>query len=429
MKPALFALLVASAAVAADPAPVPVSVKEADGKFTLLRDGKPYFIRGAGGTEHLDVLKGCGGNSVRTWGVEALEAKVDGKRLIDRCDALGLTVLAGLWVGHERHGFDYADAKQVAKQRDAIRAAVRKHKDHPALLLWGLGNEMEGPAGDGKGKERIWKELNELAAIIKEEDPKHPVMTVIAGAGKDKVKGLLAHAPNVDILGVNSYAAAGGVPKALKDAGWKKPFVLTEFGTAGHWEVPKTKWDAPVEPSGRDKAAGYFVAHQTLTEEAGGTFLGSYCFLWGHKQEATATWYGMFLKSGEKMPAVDAMAKAWTGEWPANRCPRVKGVESELREATVPAGKRFDVRAEATDPDGDKLTWEWAVVAESTDRKEGGDKEAEPPAFPACVVSSAKDGAVIETPAKAGNYRVFVVVRDGKGGAGAENFPFRVEKK
>ena len=429
MKAAIVALLAALACPSVGrTAAVPVKVApEGDGRFTLLRDNRPYTIMGAGGSSHLDVLRACGGNSVRTWGVESLEAKADGKRLIDRCDELGLTVAAGLWVGHERHGFDYSDPVQVRKQRDAVRAAVRRYKDHPALLVWGLGNEMEGPTGDGKGTAHIWKELNVLAAIVKEEDPNHPVMTVIAGTAKAKIRGVLDHYPNLDILGVNAYSGAGGASTAIREAGWKKPFVLAEFGPSGHWEVPKTKWGAPIEPSNRDKASKYFVAQTTVMEEGAGVCLGSYCFLWGQKQETTSTWYGMFLKSGEKLPQVDAMCKAWSGKWPPNRCPRVKGIESELREAVFPPGKLCVVRAEATDPDGDDLKWEWTVTAESADTRDGGDKEAEPPSLPDAVVYSEKDQAVIRTPAKPGSYRVCVIVRDGKGAASVENVCFRVD--
>ena len=143
----------------------------------------------------------------------------------------------------------------------------------------------------------------------------------------------------------------------------------------------------------------------------------------------TSTWYGMFLKSGEKLPQVDAMCRAWTDKWPANRCPRVTHLESELKEAVIAGGQLCAVRMKAEDPDGDDLTWEWTVTAESTDVKVGGDKDAEPPSFPELVVFAEKGQAVIRTPAKPGNYRVFVIVRDGKGGASAENFCFRVEMK
>jgi hypothetical protein len=69
------------------------------------------------------------------------------------------------------------------------------------------------------------------------------------------------------------------------------------------------------------------------------------------------------------------------------------------------------------------------VTAESTDIRVGGDKESEPLAFPDAIVSGEKGQVVIRTPNKAGNYRLFVIVRDGKGSASAENFCFRVEAR
>jgi hypothetical protein len=307
-----------------------------------------------------------------------------------------------------------------------VRAAVRKFRDHPALLVWALGNEMEGPMSDGRDP-HIWKELNELAAIVKAEDPKHPVMTVIASAAATKVRGIIEHYPNLDILGVNAYSGAGGAAAAAKSAGWKKPFVLAEFGPSGHWEVPKTKWGAPIEPSSRDKAAGYYSSQKTMIEEAADIALGSYCFVWGQKQEMTSTWYGMFLKSGEKLPPVDAICRAWTDKWPANRCPRVVLVESELRESVVAAGKLATARVEAADPDDDELRYEWTVTAETADSRVGGDREAEPPSFPDAIVKADGAQVVIRAPMKPGNYRVFIVVRDGKGAASVENFCFRVQ--
>jgi hypothetical protein len=400
--------------------------KTPDGKYTLLRDGKPYFINGAGGTSHLDTLVACGGNSIRTWGIESLDQVVDGKKLIDRAQELGLSVTAGIWVGHERHGFNYSDQAQLEAQREKVRTAVRKWKNHPAVLIWGLGNEMEGPMSDGKDP-RIWKELNVLAGIVKAEDPNHPVMTVIASAASSKIKGILENYPNIDILGVNAYAGGGGVGSAVKQAGWKKPFILTEFGSAGQWEVPKTKWGAAIEPSSWDKAANYYSNQNLLIENSKDICLGSYIFLWGQKQETTCTWYGMFLQSGEKLPTVDAMTRAWTGKWPANRSPKITSFKSPLKESTISVGQMVPASIEVSDSENDPLTYEWEVVAESTDKKAGGDAEKAPPAIPECTAGQQGAAITVKAPAKSGAYRLFVTVRDGKGGASKDNLPFFVQ--
>ena len=79
-----------------------------DGKnWNLVRDGKPYYIKGAGGDKYLDKIVECGGNSLRTWGPE------NAQQILDDAQARGLTVMLGLWVQHERHGFDYNNKKKI----------------------------------------------------------------------------------------------------------------------------------------------------------------------------------------------------------------------------------------------------------------------------------------------------------------------------
>ena len=158
-----------------------VEIAKNGDQFQLMVNGQPFFINGVGGTHNLALLKQLGGNSLRTWGIESLAEVVEGKPLIDRAQDVGLMVTAGIWVQHQGPNFNYDDQAAVDKQRETVRKAVQTYKDSPALLIWGLGNETEGPASDGSDL-RIWKELNVLAGIVKEEDPNHPVMTVIASA-------------------------------------------------------------------------------------------------------------------------------------------------------------------------------------------------------------------------------------------------------
>lgn len=425
MRALLAAFVSIASVLIAQPVPVRI-IDEGEGRYLLTRDDRPYEIRGVGGDTHLELARELGATTIRTWGIRQLEPKQNERPLLDRCEALGLTVMAGIWVQHERHGFNYDDPAQVQRQRDYVRASVRKYKDHPALLLWGLGNEMENPSLDGTDP-RIWKELEVLAQIVREEDPAHPVVTVIAGAGAAKVRSLAVHYPSLELLGVNSYATARHVAKELRDAGWGKSFLLTEFGPSGHWEVPATPWGAPIEPSGQDKADAYKTTHATVLRDGAGRCLGTFAFVWGHKQEATATWYGLFLPGGEKLPAVDAMSRAWTGRWPKNRSPQITRLDASFSQKTIASETEARVTVSATDPENDSLSYEWQIVEESTDRKTGGDTEASPPSMPDCIIQADGPFLRLRTPAKPGPYRVFCIVRDGKGGADAGNIPFLVK--
>lgn len=393
--------------------------------YALLRNGKAFVIRGAGGDQRLDVLAACGGNCLRTWGVDAVAASEGKESLLDMAHKLGITVTQGIWLGHERHGFDYGDAEQIARQRHDVEKAVRRFKDHPALLTWGLGNEMEDPTGVGANP-AIWKEINLLAKRIKAIDPHHPVMTVVANVNPDKVRAIQQHAPDIDILGVNAYIGAAGVGKRLHEFGWTKPYCITEYGLPGPWEVEHTDWKAPIEPSSRVKAGQTFVAQTTIMEDSK-QCLGSYVFLWGHKQEATGSWFSMFLPSGEKSPRVDALAKAWSGNWPVNRAPILKSADVPCDKCRVKPGQKVSIRVIYEDPEDDPLTYDWEVLAESTDRRVGGDEEKRPDAVLGAVQPSGRKGEIdLLVPQTPGPYRLFVTVKDGKGSASVDNWPFLV---
>lgn len=409
-------------------------VRQADGSYSLTRDGEAYLVKGAGTGNgaglsggNLALLKDSGGNSIRTWGIEQLEELVDGKPLLDRAHELGISVAVGFWVRHVRHGFDYGDADSVRSQRDSLRNAVLKYRDHPALLVWGLGNEMEAFEPNA-ADEVIWRELNHLAGIIKELDPNHPVMSVISGAPPEKIAGIVEHYPNLDILGINAYANAPTVGRSLPGAGWHGPYMLTEFGVAGTWEVSTTPWNAPIEPDPSTKAAESYTAYVLDRDDNVGRSLGSYAFFWGHKQEATATWFSMFLPSGEKLPRVDAMAYAWSGAWPENRAPRLNTLETPVAFRRVKPGVVAVAEADVTDREGDPLRYEWAIRAESSDRKIGGDAEAAPRSYPDSIIDGQGTSRIqFTTPARSGAYRIFATAYDGRGGAVAHNLPFYVE--
>ncbi len=402
--------------------------KQPDGSYSLLRNGEPYQVKGAGiGTGDLALLKASGGNSVRTWGVSDLEKTVDGKPLLDRAHELGITVTVGLWVEHVRHGFDYGDAASIERQRKRVREAVLKYKDHPAVLTWGLGNEMEAFM-EGATDVRIWKELDHLAGMIKQLDPHHPVMTVLASATPSKVAAIHEHYPNIDILGVNAYGAAPGVGKSLLESGWQGPYMLTEFGVLGTWEVRQTTWGAPIEPDPSTKAGETYTAYTLDRDNNVGRSLGSHVFFWGQKQETTSTWFGMFLETGEKLPRVDAMAYAWTGKWPENRTPKLRSLETPVALKEVSPGSRSWAEADIIDREDDELSYAWEILAESTDRRVGGDAEAVPPSFPDAIVKGQGTNRIeFRAPDLPGAYRLFVSAYDGQGGAVVHNLPFFVK--
>lgn len=404
-----------------------VKIVKTEKGYQLLRDGKPYYIKGAGGSHYLDVLAASGGNSIRTWSVDPA--------VLDQAQAKGLTVLMGLRVGLPRNGFDYSNRQMVEKQLDDARQTVIKLKDHPALLMWALGNEVELGVKP-EHRPALWAALEEMAQMVKKTDSRHPVLIVLAGIGGGKLAELKQYCPSIDAVGINAYGSMLNVPEVVAKEGWTKPYVITEFGPRGHWEVAKTPWGLPIEDNSTEKAELYLKAYQH-TVSGQPQCLGSYVFLWGQKQEKTHTWYGMFLPEGNRTASVDALSFAWTGKWPANRCPRIGPEAVKVMRETAqaddgarvfPPGVKLLCTVDATDPEGGPLTIRWDVRRDVSDAPQtGGDAEKPVPPIAGAVLWAKGNQASIKLPDVPSNYRIFVYAFDSAGNAATANVPVLVK--
>lgn len=410
-KPWLLAAALAAPAAAQTQAggAVPATLSGGPGEWTLLRGGRPYFIRGGGGGSNLDAFVAHGGNSIRTWGAGGLADA------LAQADSRGLTVLGGLWLGHKSDGFDYTDPAQVAAQQNAALATVAKYKDEPALLAWGVGNEMEA----GNDTPELWKAVNALAEKIKEIDPAHPTVTVVAEISASKLDNIRRYAPAIDILGVNAYGSAATLSRRLADAGWTKPYILTEFGPPGPWESAKTPWGAPLELTSTRKADVYRRSYEGSVLGAPGRCLGSYAFQWGFKQEGSATWFGMLMPDTlETLGAVDAVSQEWTGRRPDNVAPEIAALDFKETGREVDPAAPLKACVRASDPDGDPIAATWRL------RKDVKDA----PDLLAGASAAAGPCAAFAAPFEPGPYRLYVELRDGRGHGATASAPFLVRR-
>lgn len=399
--------------------PVPVTLVEAaPGQWQLLRDGRPFFIQGAGGDGPKDLLAASGANTFRTWGVGP-----DLGKQLDEAQRLGLTVIVGHWLGHQRHGFDYGDTAAVTEQLARVRRDVLAWKDHPAVLLWAVGNEMEGfAAGDDPA---IWSHVQDVAAMIKSLDPNHPTLTVTAEIGGGRVQAVHRLCPDIDIMGINSYGGVPSVPERYRELGGTKPIIITEFGPPGVWEIGLTSFGAPPELTSTQKAAVYRDAFAAGCLRARGLCLGGFAFFWGAKMEATSSWYGMFLPDGDKLAAVDAMTEVWSGRPPANLCPEIRSF-GLLGPDVVQRGDTVRVELDVADPEGAAVDVRWLVRSEAPEYLTGGDAQPVPLELDGIIVEASPRGATLVMPG-GGVYRLYVTAHDGAGGAAAANVPLKVE--
>jgi hypothetical protein len=371
----------------------------------LLRDGRPYEVRGAGARTRLETLKATGGNSIRTWG-----AGDDILPLLNQCEKLGLTAMVGLWLGHKEHGFDYDSPAQVRKQLDDARSAVKKFKDHPALLAWGVGNEMELAAPGAS----TWKAVEEIAAMIRTEDPDHPPIAVVADMWPEKMDQILAHTSSLAALGVNSY---GGLPTLHERmARWTKPYLITEFGIPG--DVPQTPWKRPLEPTSTEKATRYEEYFRAGIQKQRGRVCGSYVFYWGQSEVGPASWHNAFLATGERLALVDTMRRLWTGRWPRTRVPEIRTLEPRQIDARPGAALNvaFEVRSKRP------LSVSFVVLDDGGVRFEGDFEKAARPVSEGVF----KAGKALVAPGAPGIYRLLLLARDDLGGAAVGTISVRV---
>lgn len=404
--------------------PVKVEVVQTESGYQLTRGGRPYHIKGAGlEFGDIETFAAHGGNSIRNWttdnGVETAQ------QVLDKAHANGVTVALCLPMQAERWGFDYDDADAVAAQLSSFREEVIKYRDHPALLVWIIGNELNYDYTNPK----VYDAVNDVAAMIHALDPNHPATTTIAGVGENVIDDIRSRAPEIDFISFQVYGELFVLPDLIDDTGFDDPFMVTEWGAIGHWEVDQTSWGAPIEATSSQKADTYRRGYREMLEPLEGQLIGAYVFLWGQKQERTPTWFGLFTEAGEETETVDVMHFIWNDAWPSNRAPQVMSITLDGLVAhanvTLTPGDSVAAAVDVVDSDGDALRYRWELKPESDATQVGGEYE-EPVANLDGLIDDASVPRILVTAPGPGAYRLYVYAYDDKGHAAHANIPFLV---
>jgi hypothetical protein len=398
-----------------------VEIIKKNNKYQLYKNGAPYQIKGGAGRESLLTLKEAGGNSIRTYTATGLDT------LLDRCEQLGISVLVFFDLGKPQYYFDYRDTAAVRKQEERVTGVVQRYKDHPALLAWGLGNEL---INSGKDEILCLRALEQLTKRVKAIDPNHPVTSAfdIEGGLSGKVA---KYCPSLDFLSFNAFSALRSTRSSsfMRLTHFKGPYLLSEWGADGYWEVGDTQWGAPIEPSSMQKRTAIKDTHSHFFSQQSDQCIGNYLFYWGQKQEMTSSWFSLFSANHEKTSSVDLMYELWSGRPPVNKAPVL---DSLLIEGESQKGPRFfqigiQVKAsvKSFDPEGDSLRYHWEIFEEGgkLDPQRAG-VELKPASVPGSRKQTLSNQLTLHLPSKKGPYRLFVFAYDGQGNFGTANVPF-----
>ncbi|MFP4065815.1 MAG: glycoside hydrolase family 2 TIM barrel-domain containing protein [Bacteroidales bacterium] len=407
--------------------PSHVELRETDGKHRLYVNGEEFFVKGAG-CEFGPCynVSDFGGNSIRTWRTD--NGMQTGMEVLDEAYENGIMVMMGLDVARERHGFDYDDEEAVAEQLERFRQEVLELKDHPALLGWGIGNELNLRYTNKK----VWDAVNDIARMIKEEDGNHVTTTMLAGIGKGEVDYIRENCPDLDFLSVQFYGDVVNLEERLADAGYDGPYLITEWGATGHWEVDRTEWDIPIEQTSTEKAEAIKSRYENVILEDPENCMGSYVFLWGQKQERTPSWYGLFTEEGEKTEGINTMEYLWTGEWPENMAPKIhefviEDMGGRYDNVYLDRNEEYTAMFEVEHENPENLRVRAEIMPEPKELSDGGDFEPRPETIEGLILSADMQEITFRAPEEEGPYRIFIYVTDRHNHAATANIPFYVK--
>jgi hypothetical protein len=198
--------------------------------------------------------------------------------------------------------------------------------------------------------------------------------------------------------------------------------MITEWGPNGHWESPTTKWNAAIEQTSTEKKAVYYQRYRDYIAANKNYCLGSYAFLWGAKQEYTETWYGLFSKDNIPTELIDALEYVFTGSFPTAAAPSIATIQinsqsanasiylkaAEKAQAAVMAQLPTGIASYTTASPG--FIYSWKILAESNDKKSGGDVEEEAQEIRGLISNDSKSIINFRAPNREGAYRLFVTI-------------------
>lgn len=204
-------------------------VKDTNGNFGLTVDGDPFDVKGVAGVEVIPQIAEAGANAVRTY--DASDKHMKGWDILDEAEANGVKVVIGLWIEHYSDDDFVNNKPKIQSNLNQLKAYVDKYKDHPAVLAWGVGNEVDKTTSPRD----VYDAINHLAQYIKDTDKNHPTIIVLAGSSPIKVHNTRLYAPAIDIVAVNSYKHIGNVHNNVigtlpSQGNWVGPYMVTEFG-------------------------------------------------------------------------------------------------------------------------------------------------------------------------------------------------------
>jgi hypothetical protein len=383
-------------------------------------------VRGICGDDRAADAVARGADAVRTY---SAPTRAD----LDRLHAIGLRVIPGVWMPHEgankaKEGgtWNYSYATGGEKMLAELAATLDRVGDHPAILMWTLGNEVHV-------EPEYLRQAERMSRLVHERFPRVLTSLTIVNAPVDALRLIREHAPDIDVVGVNAYGQ-GAIATAIAslDEHWGGLFYFSEFNATGPWWGPQASWGPRFEPPAPQKVDEIGKAWARM--RAAPKCAGGCLFQWGRWGAERITYFSAllpadpFVAKGPEAdlrftPVADAIAAQWAGSAPRRLAPVLERIAiggKSREDIVVEPGQTLRVSAVANDADTptDRLRYRWWIASEG-----GG--------FHAVAGPVESDVTEVEIAAPADRdaafFLVAVVLDDGDGICGT-TLPFRTAR-
>lgn len=318
----------------------------------------------------------------------------------------------------------FLKTKKNFKRYKDVSLLVSKHKNHPALLYWNLGNEIYYPYL--YNTTNFYINYNSLIDLIHDVDNNHPVSTSTIGANKLEVVSIITRSPSLDFISFNSFGIISTFRDRLRPITpvWNGPHVITEWGVNGPWEAKETSWGVPIEETSTKKAEQMVYRHMKyINPLRKNNSLGSFVFYWGQKNEVTPTWYSLF-DGRLKSESVFRLGELWNGKSLTFPGPQIDYILLEDKGAAdnivLSPGEKVEAVAKHLNSFSPTYIYHWEVREESWYSYKIS-KPLAPNKF--SIVDSTLTFTAPETP---GPYRLHLKITNNTGYFASANIPFYV---